>query len=619
MKISSSKLSSQLIRKILGYFVITTILVTGLQLLYEYHSTKKIIDQEVKKIALNSNVSLANALWTYNHKLLESVVEGINNYDVVSGIRIIDNTQLMNFGKTQKSNEEGIKFPINYMGADGFERRIGVFILFKNEQIMTDRLVKGFTVVLVNSIVQVIFLFGLFLFYIRNLIDVPLTKITNFINNFDINSAKYELIDLDSHVDNEFITLESILNSLIIKLKEKNTKLLNVNEKLEDEVLARTAELERAIITAQDASKAKSMFLANMSHEIRTPMNGIIGTVSLLKELENSKEQNELIIDLSSSSEMLMSLINDVLDYAKIESGQLLISKETLLLENLVKDVLKIVQTKTKLSIDISYRFLNETLKSPIYSDSLRIKQVLMNLLSNAIKFTHKGSVTVELDLVEFNKTKFIQVDVIDTGIGIRDEDQERIFETFSQADSSTTRKYGGTGLGLAICKKICHLMEGDVFIFKSDEEGSIFRIELPFIPSNEKIEKVIESDVIPVFDQLKVLVVEDNVMNQKIIKKLLNKLSIEPDIVNNGRESLDILAENSYDVILMDIQMPVMDGVTATKEILKMSDITTPKIIALTANAFAEDKERCLAAGMDEYLTKPIDLASLVKVLSKI
>ena len=376
---------------------------------------------------------------------------------------------------------------------------------------------------------------------------------------------------------------------------------------------------------ALKATKEKSLFLAKMSHEIRTPMNGIIGTAELLKTSEGlDEEQKDLLNIIDVSANNLLSIINDILDISKLEAGKIELENEAFSIYDLVKDVItmlgvRVMNNEVKLISEI-----NPDIPATLYGDELRLKQIILNFVNNAIKFTKKGNIKIMVDRLSDTSDKIkLKVKVIDTGIGISKSGQEKLFQEFSQVDQSRHRRFGGTGLGLMISKKLTELMEGEIGVESEQDKGSTFWIEIGFLKNAETPNKNVNnvSDMDTSTQKLKILVAEDNVINQKVAMINLRQLGHEVEIAVNGQMAVDMFKNSKYDVVLMDIQMPVLDGLEATlaiREHEKENNLEKTPIVAITANALKEDKDRCFEVGMDDYITKPFKSEDLVRILSK-
>ena len=399
------------------------------------------------------------------------------------------------------------------------------------------------------------------------------------------------------------------------------------HEELESLVKQQTQQLAMALEEAEKADNAKSEFLANMSHEIRTPMNSVIGFSELLADEDLTDNQRKYIDLIRQNGKHLLQLINDILDLSKIEAGKIDIELRNSSLETLLSAVESMMSFHAK-EKGIEFKIIEKSeLPVNIYTDSERLRQCLINLINNAIKFTKEGHVHVNVSLVNRDKQPCIYFDVEDTGIGIPPEKQAEIFDPFIQADGSTSRKYGGTGLGLAITKQLAKLLGGELILTSEEGKGSVFSLRIPAgldVTKQPLLERdKIASDTSTDKEEMEqpeflgnVLVAEDVEANQILITLLLGRMGLEVTIAKDGKEAVQKAIAQKFDLILMDIQMPEMNGYEATKA-LRKEGITSP-IVALTAHAMKEDDKKCIESGCDGYLSKPIDRMELIKKLSK-
>jgi signal transduction histidine kinase len=404
-------------------------------------------------------------------------------------------------------------------------------------------------------------------------------------------------------------------------LEAKSAEVYEINKNLEKLVYERTIALEEALKSANIAKEAKSNFLAKMSHEIRTPMNGIIGFTQLISQTDLNEKQEEYINIITSSTQTLLSVINDILDYSKIESGKLVPEIiETNILEEL-NNIFSLFKNSAKAK-NINYILsIDDKIDTFLYSDIHKIKQVVSNLINNALKFTpenKKVSLNISLlkDDLEYQEIVFY---VEDEGIGIPLDKQKKIFEAFSQADESTSRKYGGTGLGLNISSSIINLLGGTLEVESIENIGSKFFFTLKLKKCKNISTKDLTKITIPKLNNndLKILVVDDNQVNLLIISEVLKKLNINYLLAENGQIAIDLCKENLFDIILMDINMPILNGLEATNILKNQYKIKTP-IIALTANSLEGDKNKYLEEGFDDYLSKPFNINDFLELVKK-
>jgi len=417
------------------------------------------------------------------------------------------------------------------------------------------------------------------------------------------------------------------------ELSIKTKSLETVNQELlkqKDEEQKARLMAEAAQEAADKANLAKGTFLATMSHELRTPLNGVLGMASLLSKTSLDVEQEEYTAAIVTSGKSLMSVINDVLDYSKIESGMMDLEAHDFDLRKCIADVFSIFAPRVQESGIKLISELDEALPEIIIGDSHRLRQVLINLVGNGVKFTSKGSVSVKVHVVHKDGEKIrIGFDVKDTGIGIDPEQLSKLFKPFNQIDSTITRKFGGTGLGLVICEKLIKLMGGGISVKSFEGAGSCFSFEIDCgiadsasANRNAQLEVKVAaaakrelSEAFAGIYPFRILIAEDNPMNQRLITRVITKLGYTPDLAVDGQNALDMVAANDYDLVLMDVQMPVLDGIQAAERIREQYG-SRPLIMAMTANAMSQDIDRCMQAGMDDYISKPLDIELLVNKL---
>jgi signal transduction histidine kinase/CheY-like chemotaxis protein len=398
-------------------------------------------------------------------------------------------------------------------------------------------------------------------------------------------------------------------------------KISSFNEKLDSEVKSKTEDLTIAIEKVSRANKLKDQFLANTSHEIRTPLNGIIGYTNLLKVMKLDNESQEYIRSIEVCSDNLLLIVNHVLDFSKIEAGQLKIENRAVDISKLIHDLKTMFKAQVEERGVLFGVNIDENIPHYIESDQLRISQILINLISNAIKFTEKGSIIIDCSIEKNHNDGFIDIAfrVTDTGVGIPLEYQGKVFNSFEQGDASTTRTHGGTGLGLSICSKLAIILNGQVCLEQSHEDGSVFLFSFKTkeTTNDEIIKKIPEEEVNLVNKDLRILLAEDNKTNQKVAQLTLKRLGYENlIIVNDGQEAIEAVENNEFDIVLMDVQMPKIDGLNATRVIKEK--YPNLKIVGLSANVLPDDKARGVEAGMDDYIGKPLERKLLARILSE-
>ncbi len=432
---------------------------------------------------------------------------------------------------------------------------------------------------------------------------------------------KNPLVDSEPHIrfyaGMPLITEDGYRLGTLCAIDTKPRKSLS---KQEEDILSTLAKLvvdamalHLANVEMKKQSDAKSIFLANMSHEIRTPMNGVIGMANLLGKTKLTKKQGNYLEAILQSGESLMGIINNILDISKIEAGGLEIDEHVFDLHHVLESIKNLFMPHaTEKNIEIIFEY-DSRLPLHFIGDSGRIRQIITNLVNNAVKFTHEGSISLEVKFLSKNKDIIsLEMIVKDTGVGIPAEHQDKIFDKFSQSDASTTNTYGGTGLGLSICRTLSDVMGGSICVDSEQEKGSTFTVSLPLsIAKKSHIDQAMKAtkndDMSDKEIKARILVAEDNLINQMVIRSMLESFGCTVDIAENGNVAIELVEKNQYDLVLMDCLMPEKDGYQATEEIRKNKKLAGLAIVALTADAFKENQKKCQEAGMNDFLSKPL------------
>ncbi|MEH6496295.1 MAG: ATP-binding protein [Pseudomonas marincola] len=620
------------------------LLLSLLQIYIDFQTESHAVEDTILQVVNTVHQPAARAAYHLDIDLAEEVASGLFKFKSITAVSIFDDARneltsqvrseeishsnpltkyfsefafgnqriheiLLRFSEDDTVNAGKIRVVIDteLMAVDFFNRSVLVIIL---------DVLRNFILAIIVS----------FIFYY--LIAKPLHLMEKEISKFDPdNPKKFRMSVPKRNQGDEFHMLANSVNELFREIAQRNNdrniaeyELQKTASSLEITVTERTAELQRTLQKAETANKVKTDFLAAMSHEIRTPMAGVIGMANLMLDSNLSKQQRNWTDNIRTSGENLLTILNEILDQSKLEAGKLQISAIDFDLFKLVNDNAQLFAPKiTEKGLDLEINLQNN-LPRFIKADSLRIGQILSNLLSNALKFTSSGKITIQV--THHVGAKMLRIAVTDSGIGLTKLAQKNIFQAFTQADNSTARNYGGTGLGLSISKKLAELMGGEIAVESKPEVGSTFWFTVAFETAQESAETS-PNDKRPitwhVSRPLRILLAEDNLVNQQIMIAFLEKYKHEVTVAENGKIAVEKANSNIYDLILMDVRMPVMDGLEATKHIRSLN---TPNsripIIAVTADVAKSNVEDFLKAGMTDVCSKPPDLPTLFKMINK-
>lgn len=608
-------LDSKLFISVAIISLLASLIISSFNLMFNYRTKKLELAERIKEVRFLFEDSVALALWNMDETVLRSQLKGVASQNIIAKVEVYDDfsKKIMEVDKNYLSNRsyELHRIKLTYR-SDSSPIRIGTLVLFVDTTLVDNEVMSSVvTIFVVSMFTNLLIVFAVF-FIFRYLVVKHLKKISIFLTQRPVSDPYYGNLKLDrvTDIDDELSVLEESINSYLSNSRDFKNQIMALK------------------IKAEESNRLKGLFLANISHELRTPLGAIIGLIDVIEETKNDEERRDLIKVQSKAASQLMSLVNDVLDLTKIEASEFKLRFERYSLIETINSCISMIDREIKNNKNQCFVFVSSYFPKFIMGDEGRVTQIILNLLTNANKFTQNGKITISLSIVH----KSIFIEITDTGIGISEEMQIKIFEPFVQAETSTQKNRRGFGIGLSVTKKIVEVQGGELLLTSTVGKGSTFKVVLPLVDApalDDEDVQIVKSDSatkITSQEVFNVLIVDDTEENRILLNAYLKNTPHRLFFAEDGAIAIDIYKKEKLDLIFMDIQMPVMDGFEAIKQIRSLEalefesqgKISKVKIVALSAFQQKTDIDRAYSVGCDEYLYKPIQKKTFLDFMNK-